>query len=131
MDSELTPRHRTKKSSSSQDDYKVRKVIKQSKFHVYLIYSNTLKTELAMKVYPYRDGQLNPCYQQERRMMEYFHLNIIDIKRVEDLKVVKKDGVFVEASLLTMEYAPYGDFSTLVKQVDFTSDEMLVRTYFA
>mmetsp|Transcript_35539 Transcript_35539/g.32035 ORF Transcript_35539/g.32035 Transcript_35539/m.32035 type:complete len:140 (-) Transcript_35539:673-1092(-) len=124
------PKNLQGSTEASSNDLKVMKLISKSRFQVYLAYSEKNDQEYAMKVFPYKDGQIRSSYIHETRMVDLDHPNIIKVYKTKDCQVVKKGDEYNQSSYLLMEYAPYGDFSEINREIGFFRDEKLARSYF-
>lgn len=58
----------TSSSKPIHKEYRVKKVINQSKFSIYQVTHEETGEDYALKVFLYREGDINPCYKNEERL---------------------------------------------------------------
>jgi len=102
----------------------------ESRFPIYKVQSKQTNNFYALKFFPYEDKKISPFYLNESRFFRLSHKNIIKYYVREDHDITQIESKEVEFSYLMMELAPYGDFTGLLMENKFPSDEKLVRTYF-
>jgi len=106
-------------------DLKPLSLIAQSKFPVYLVSSNKLKKNLALKVFP-SNKIGNKCYKTESRIGHLNNENIINIVESYTASPVKMS----DSSYIMMEYAALGDLGTLLIENKLPKNEKMARTLF-
>mmetsp|Transcript_25243 Transcript_25243/g.22247 ORF Transcript_25243/g.22247 Transcript_25243/m.22247 type:complete len:191 (+) Transcript_25243:190-762(+) len=87
---------------------------------------------MAMKVFPYQDGEVCPEYLKEVTIETLNHPSIIKMKNKTTMQRLKKKQEFILASLILTEFAPNGDVYDLSTNhnAELVNNEKLVRTYF-
>lgn len=106
------------------------KKLSKAKFSVYLVNCEAINQQFAMKVFPYKEGRVNPCFITEARFANLNHQNVIKIIGYEPSQETVSDNKVVKVSYLISEFAPHGDFHDVVVVKGGLTDEKLVRTYF-
>lgn len=108
------------------------KKIGESKFPVFLTYSEIHNTYYALKSFPLKSrSKQDPCYVNQARFSGLHHKNIINIIDKEPCMKVIQDGEVKYVSYILMDYAPNGTFNEAYKKIiEAGSNEKLVRTYF-
>mmetsp|Transcript_6135 Transcript_6135/g.5491 ORF Transcript_6135/g.5491 Transcript_6135/m.5491 type:complete len:141 (+) Transcript_6135:110-532(+) len=104
--------------------------IASSKHTIYLCHGADNQKYIA-KVFAKDDKKKNDkLYLNEKRFFYFNHPNIINYVFYEDDKLFIEGDRVREASIIYMEYAPYGDLfkAKIVKKIPFS--EKLIRTYF-
>jgi len=104
--------------------------INDSRFPVFLVYSPFYQKTCALKLFPYKDNQMNPGYVTESRFLTLSHPNVISILDCDDKQRSVADGRKFLSSCTLMEYAPFGDFADFLLTQRFFKDEKLARTLF-
>jgi len=110
--------------------FKILEKISSSKFSVFLISLEETQDLMALKLFPYEDNQPNKSFTNESAFLGLSHENIISFKYIEPCQKVKHKDKSSLASYIIMELAPYGCFTTLLKETNLFKNEKLVRTYF-
>jgi serine/threonine protein kinase len=109
--------------------YVVRKLI-EAKFVVYLVSWKMNWQIYAMKVFAYENGQPHLYYKNEIRFAHLEHPNIIKNFYFEHERRAQYKEETKLISYIIMEYAPYGDLFTFLKDYSQEMNDKLVRTYF-
>jgi len=116
--------------SSRFNDLVIVSQLNQANFGVFLSYSPSINHHFALKVFPYKKGQVSPYFENEIRFLKLRHTNIISPIHYETCKAVEIDEKSKKISYTVMELAPYGDFFDLIITNKVSLEEKLVRTYF-
>jgi len=111
------------------ENLQIIKMLGRSNASVFLVFCKDDQKTYAMKVYPIEKRDVSMHYYIEARFNWVSHPNVISIKDVQPLKK-NIEGIEQPVSYILMEAAPYGDFSSLIRDVPVYKDERLVRTYF-
>jgi serine/threonine protein kinase len=104
--------------------------IKKGRFQIFLVRSIDYPTPMAMKVFPHIDGNIHPSFHREVRSSSLSHPNILSVEEAHGNKKMMIDNKLTDVSTVMMEWAPHGDFLTLLKRKKLSDDEKVVRTYF-
>jgi len=116
----------TKKQSQPTTQLTVSKVLAKSTFLVYQAHSHKDNKDYAMKVFPYCEDTIDPCFIRESRMAFISHPNIVTVKEVvTDVSTSKG-----RSSYILMELAKYGDLAELLSNEKIPDNEVLIRTFF-
>jgi len=113
------------------EDIKLLKRISKGKFPVFLAYSNAHRESYALKLYPYKNNEVDSRFYNEVRFSALSHPNMIGIVHAEVEREAKYgQGRIQKSSYLLLELAPYGDFYDMIREKKVRFDEKMVRTYF-
>jgi len=104
--------------------------LSNSHFPVYLVYSNKYQQKMIAKVFPPRQESVDPCFERECRVSQFSHPNIIRILETYSAELSSSAEEYSKSSSILMEYAPHGNFCSLLEDELLPSNEKLVRTYF-
>ena len=118
------------KAKSSAMSFQTVRKLSKAKFSVYLVYCEPAKQYYAMKVFPYKDGKVNPYFTTEIRFTSLEHPNVIKMVGYEPTQNTIYSNKMAKISYVVMEYAPYGDFYDVAAVRKALVNEKLVRTYF-
>mmetsp|Transcript_7810 Transcript_7810/g.7056 ORF Transcript_7810/g.7056 Transcript_7810/m.7056 type:complete len:264 (+) Transcript_7810:230-1021(+) len=83
-----------------------------------------------MKVFPHSKGQPADSFFRESVITKLDHPNIIKGYYSKEDQKINQEGQTGKGSYLMMEYTEFGDFCELSKDLDFSKQEVLLRTYF-
>ena len=108
----------------------VKKKLSDSRFPVFLVFSPDHNKLCALKLFPYREDKINISYLNESRYQYLSHPNVVPIIATTDKQISSCNNKKFKASCILMEFAPYGDFATLIVQNKIYLDQTLVRTFF-
>jgi Serine/threonine protein kinase len=97
---------------------------------MYLVFSSNSRTHYAMKVFPYKDQEMNKAYKREIRFERLSHPNILKFISSQPICDIQIEKQVVRVSYILMELASFGTFSDLLGPTQLFHDEKLVRTYF-
>jgi len=97
---------------------------------VFLVYMPEEKKHYIMKMFPYRNKEMDPAYANEIRFSFLHHKHVVRFMRTQDKQVSMHKGKSFYSSYILFERAPYGDFATLFETTRMFQDEKLLRTYF-
>jgi len=114
-------------------DVTILEKISGTNFPVYLVNSKKYGSKLVMKAYLSTPNQISSYYKREVKAADLNHQNVIKIIDLQPWNIIKEyhgKPTKLNMSYVLMEYAPYGDVCTLIKENRFPKDEKLVRTYF-
>ncbi len=118
------------KLSHSFDEILIERNLSEAKFSLYLAECPLTKRKFAIKVFPYKNGKPSSYYRNEIRFSVLKHPHIINIIHHEDFREFHFNNLSISGSVLLMEYAPYGDFSHIIKHSRTLWDTKLIRTFF-
>ncbi len=102
----------------------------QSRYQVFQVYSKSAAANFALKLFPYQNDRIDPCYEKESRLTSLSHQNLISFIESRPVKETITGSKHYKTSYILMELAPYGDFADLLIQSKLPRDEKLARTYF-
>mmetsp|Transcript_11689 Transcript_11689/g.16423 ORF Transcript_11689/g.16423 Transcript_11689/m.16423 type:complete len:317 (-) Transcript_11689:84-1034(-) len=117
-------------------DLTITGLISHSRFPIYQAFSKSSNKYFALKFFPVVEGESeSDIYHQqfvkETQIAGLNHPNIINIvEKVEKQKVICEDTPSMN-SIMYMEFAPFPDFASLSKDIEFGADPKMSRTYFA
>mmetsp|Transcript_91727 Transcript_91727/g.127367 ORF Transcript_91727/g.127367 Transcript_91727/m.127367 type:complete len:330 (-) Transcript_91727:116-1105(-) len=113
------------------EDYTLLQTISKQKVSVYLAHSASQDFYYAVKVFPYIKDKMSPFYYNEKKFLGLKHPNVIAPIFNEDVKRCKKRSEEeYNASILFMEYAPYGMLYDFLMAKNVKANEKLARTMF-
>jgi len=112
------------------EDIDVIKLLAKTRFPVYLASLTSTKQKVALKLFPYKDGEPCKYYFNESRFEPLSHQNVIQIVCTEDETSISLGKGLKKFSCILMEYAPYGDFFDFMKKHKQNITDKLLRTYF-
>jgi serine/threonine protein kinase len=113
-----------------EEDLRIVKLLHKSKFPLLLVYSHEQKQHLVAKIFPYKNGKINPHFLRELPISSLAHPNIITFHEAHSQKRGLLHKQNLEYSYILMEFAPYQDFIRAVNDAKIYEDEKLARTYF-
>ena len=96
-----------------------------SKFPVYHLQILPQGSEYALKVFPHTEAAYNAYLRERSVLYTVSHPNVVQCMSDADFKDINS----TKCHYLLLEYAPYGDFFSLVKYKGL-KNEKVVRTYF-
>jgi len=126
---QIQPSKQISCESINYEPIRILQTAKKSKFSLSLIKSEPLNKPLLMKGFSYENGQINPLFMRESRLLSLRHPNILEILDTQPRQRITSDRETI-SSYAIMEFAPYGNFSDLVWNSEFPLEDKLVRTYF-
>lgn len=106
------------------------KRISKGKFPIYLTTSKVDNQNYAMKVFSEQIEGSEGYYENELRFASLSHPNILSIVGADKEKTIVQKGLFMKATYILSEYAPYGDMFDFIIKHKHQLDEKLARTYF-
>jgi len=105
--------------------------VAKTRFSIYLAYAPSVKQNVIIKAFPFKNERSSSAYRQEARFSDLEHRNIIRFFHCEKEKtIIAPDGECARVSLIIMEYAPYGNFFSLLHNPNVVFEDRLLRTYF-
>jgi len=102
----------------------------QSRYQVFQVYSKSTDSYYALKLFPYQNNQIDPCYEKESRFISLKHQNLVYFLESRPAKETVTGNRRYKTSYILMELAPYGDFADMLIQNKLPRDDKLARTYF-
>ena len=114
-----TRRSPLKSIENTYEKFTVIRPLQVGRNSVSLIACDSMSSELVMKVFPFKNGHVNSHYTNEIRFQGLDHPNLVkQIAHKDHYYVSDPDSFDTEAnsSYILMEYAPHGNFCSLVKQ---------------
>jgi serine/threonine protein kinase len=109
---------------------KILKKISQKKLHVLLVNFQYDTKPRILKVYPFKNGKPSISFYNEARFRDIRHQNIISMIHYSISEELEVNGSPITCSFILMEYASYGDFSSVIALQKNIYDDKLARTYF-
>lgn len=97
---------------------------------VYLVQSMLNSKRYVMKTFPYDEGNISKFFQNEQKLKNICHSNIITPIHIEPDEIVKIEIDSERVSYALMEFAPYGTVLEFIKKFNCNINETLIRTYF-
>jgi len=97
---------------------------------VFLVFSPNHNRHCALKIFPYKDENINVSFVNESRFHSLSHPNIISMLACNEKQKSSCGNKKFLASCILMEYAPFGDFAEILIEKQIYRDEVLVRTLF-
>jgi len=110
--------------------FKVIEPLSESADPVYKVLSTENGQIYALKIFQYEKDSISRFFANESRFTTIRHPNIIKYLHWVANEMGGSDSNPRKFSYILMEYAPYGDFTSLIMNYPFYADEKLVRTYF-
>lgn len=117
-------------SNIDEQNFQVVQKLGQGKFPVYLIHSDQYNQSFTMKVYPFKQGELNPRFVNEARFSCLSHPNINPMLALQPDSQSYYQGKYTNISFILSEYTPNKTFFEVFETFKITFDEKLARTYF-
>jgi carbon catabolite-derepressing protein kinase len=119
-----------KSEKKKYSDFQVVSKICESSYPVYVAYSKSERTFLALKIFPYKENKISTGFMNEVRFLDFSHPHVIKFHDAVHEKKTVQSGKYFKTSYILMELAPYGDFLGLLNPDRLPYDERLARTYF-
>jgi Protein kinase domain. len=116
--------------TSTLEDLQIVRKMRRSRFPIYLVASQEDQKHYVMKIYPYEGQKISPYFLREQRISSFSHPNLISIIDTQSLNTMIKNNRKINFSYTLMEYAPYGDFCSLIVENKLVKNDKLIRTYF-
>lgn len=103
------------------------KLLRDSNFKIYLVFSPSHNKKMALKLFPYEGEKLNKFYLRELHSYDLNHPHVVSVLDAQD---DVEWGLISGYSYVLLEYYPYGNFFELVSKSMFYLEDVLIRTYF-
>jgi len=102
----------------------------QSKFPVYLAFSQSERQHYVVKAYPYANGKIDPYFFRELPISSLSHPNLLQYIEGASSKRGLLNNPETQYSYILMEFAPFGDFVDIFAKMRTMKNERVARTYF-
>jgi len=119
----------TLKEDVPSDDLQFLKLLADSRYPVFLAYSTKYQKQIAVKAFPYKDGDIHPSFLNECRFSNLNHENIIRKFGKDTQTEIEYKSKIIKASCIHMELAKC-NFGEVILKCNPSQDEKLVRTFF-
>lgn len=113
--------------SAIQPCFTLDKTICSGKSTLILVNSTKDSKNYALKIFAEDDASVEAFNHENEILSSLSHPNIIKCFPNNTLSISKETFQY---NLITMEYAPYGNFFNLILESSFAHNEKLIRTYF-
>jgi len=113
-----------------EQELKIVRSLGKSKYTIYLTREVKTNKYYAMKIFPYKNDQIDNSYLNECSFCSLNHPNIITYFQGKSKYHGKTSDNRFAMSYILMELAPYGDFHYLIFNHKLPKNETLSRTFF-